>query len=1537
MARPRTIIFTAAGLLLFVLLLALGAVAGLTQTDRGRAVLRSALLPVLRAAVPGQLYVGTIGGNLFTTLAIDTLELRTPDGTLFLRSGPIRLEYDPRDLLARRIVVRYARLERSVVQLVDYGNDDWNWKRALQRPGRTRSSSRAPGGFGEWIRLDSVDVIEGNVALHEAWRPPDSLGGARLDSAIRFNLARRDLEIRREDGRFVKVRRWMRVHAALGPSRLAHPDTAGRRFAVRHLSAVENDPLFWFRHVSGTVRLLKDSLWVDSARVELAASGGVAWGKLVWGSGLPMRWDLRIRGDSVAFSDIAWINPVLPHVGGGRTQLHIRNDPRNLRVMQYVITDMDARALRSRLRGRLTFGVGDTVLRISDVGLDLAPLHTDLLRWMNAGPFPYDWRGAITGRADARGGPVTRFRLDRAELAYADEHVPGAITRGAITGELDVLEPAFAVFKGAELRLDQLDLRTPRFVNPLFAEVNGLVSGTMVLDSVWTDVRFSRALLRHRDGPGDTTVVSGAGRITLLDTGTAFDVDLNAAPLSFTTLSRSYPSLPLRGRVVGPIRARGLVEDFALTTALAGAGGEIAFTGTADAFEPDYRATGTLRLTGGNLRVLLADTLLPPTALGLVAEVDLQAASLATLTGTLQARLAERSSRIGNVPVYAGTAALRFADGLASVDTLTVESAAFRAAATGALGLVADRRDTLRVRVDADSLGGIRDLAQWTRLIAAPADSAAPLPVAGSVALRLAVAGSLDTLDAQGLHVALDAEGRDVAVGTASAGRVAVRAALDDVLRAARGEGRLLLDSVSVGGLEASTVIGEATFANAVPSQFALDLRTEADATIVVTGGATRAGDTTRVALTRFDVRTPDPRDRAVRGRAGALQAVRTSGFGLAGPATITVARGGSGALDSLAWRHDDGGTLALAGRLAADGTVTGRLRAGRVPLAELGVLVRPASPWEGTLDARIDVAGVRASPTIDGTLGLRAARFGPVRLDGLDVGARYAERRLAADVTLVLDSTPALTASASLPIDLALDGTRQRLLDEPLSGRITSDGVDLRLLESLVPALRDGVGRLDTDIRLTGSWERPRLTGRLAVDRGAVTVEPLGVRLQDLTTRVRLAGDTVAIERLAVRSGVRRGDTLALAGTIDIASVREPAFDLRLSANEFVAIDRARTATLAVSTARPITLRGPRRSAVLQGGVRVDRGRLFLNSLSQRRALDVPDDLDVIDTSTVRMDAVLAGAPNALVQGLTLDNVRLDIGDDVWLRSPEANIKLGGGLRVARSVDPRDGSARLALADSLVVQRGTYQLNLGLARPTFDVERGTIRFFGDPDLDPALDIAALHVVRQQRPNSNRQDVRIRVQMGGTLNQPTLTLSSADNPPLPESDMLSYLVTGEPAYALFGSRYAEQGATLALRLASSYLSSRLAGGRFDLVQVEPTALNPGEASNLRQSGLGILAATRIGVGGQLGERTFLSVTTGLCGLAPQGSGSGDALSLFAQGLGVKLERQFDRRFSAALGIEPGSSAQTCGRLGASRTFQQTPPQFGVDLLRRWAW
>ena len=73
---------------------------------------------------------------------------------------------------------------------------------------------------------------------------------------------------------------------------------------------------------------------------------------------------------------------------------------------------------------------------------------------------------------------------------------------------------------------------------------------------------------------------------------------------------------------------------------------------------------------------------------------------------------------------------------------------------------------------------------------------------------------------------------------------------------------------------------------------------------------------------------------------------------------------------------------------------------------------------------------------------------------------------------------------------------------------------------------------------------------------------------------------------------------------------------------------------------------------------------------------------------------------------------------------------------------------------------------------------------FGTPDLNPSLDIRAIHTVRQPRLSTNGRDVRVEVDITGSLAQPQLALRNPDNLPLSESDLLSYLVTGEPAVGL---------------------------------------------------------------------------------------------------------------------------------------------------------
>jgi translocation and assembly module TamB len=241
----------------------------------------------------------------------------------------------------------------------------------------------------------------------------------------------------------------------------------------------------------------------------------------------------------------------------------------------------------------MTFGVGGPVLIVKDLAMEAAPMNFDLIRALNGKPFPYDWQGDLTGTVRARGGPVNRFHVDDARMTFDDANVPGAQARATAKGDLDILFPAFTTFRGFDVNVAQLDLRTLVYLNPNFPRVTGIVSGTATLDSVWLDVRLRNADLTHRDGPGEPTRATGSGRLTIGDTFTSYDLALNTQPLSFTTLARSYPHLPLRGSYQGPLRVQGTVDD-PRSAKLTGPGGTFSYDGRVGAFPKTYAAKGTL-------------------------------------------------------------------------------------------------------------------------------------------------------------------------------------------------------------------------------------------------------------------------------------------------------------------------------------------------------------------------------------------------------------------------------------------------------------------------------------------------------------------------------------------------------------------------------------------------------------------------------------------------------------------------------------------------------------------------------------------------------------------------------------------------------------------------------------------------------------------------------------------------------------------------------------------------------------------------------
>jgi translocation and assembly module TamB len=298
------------------------------------------------------------------------------------------------------------------------------------------------------------------------------------------------------------------------------------------------------------------------------------------------------------------------------------------------------------------------VLIVKDVALEAMPVDFRLIEQFSGEPLPLPWRGAISGTVRARGGPVNRWQLDDGRFAFADANVPGAITRGTMRGELDILFPAFTAFHGATVELAQLDLRTLQFLDPEFPKLQGTVAGRAVLDSSWLDVRFRDGDFTHHDGDAPVSRFRGSGRVTTPETSMIFDLALAAVPMSLTALSRSFPALPARGEFSGPLRVKGTSENLVVVADLVGDAGRLEVDGSFDSAEPGYRATARGSVTGLDLRRFLGRDDVPSTTLAVRWSSDISGDSLANLRGTAEVYLDR--SLVDSVRIFGGDAHLRF-------------------------------------------------------------------------------------------------------------------------------------------------------------------------------------------------------------------------------------------------------------------------------------------------------------------------------------------------------------------------------------------------------------------------------------------------------------------------------------------------------------------------------------------------------------------------------------------------------------------------------------------------------------------------------------------------------------------------------------------------------------------------------------------------------------------------------------------------------------------------------------------------------------
>ncbi len=808
MTRRSLVALISASVLLAIILVAAIAVLMTTQTDFGRERIRRLVLARATSAIGGRgkLFIGRISGSLFTEIVVDSISLYDSEDSLVVATGPVRLTFDPRDFLDQRIHLHKVDISRPNINLRRHANDVWNYRTIF--PEGKKSKIHTPG-FGDYIVADSVSLHDGTFRLTEPWQPDDSLKGARRDSAVRFALARTWPEVRNTKEGLKRTRRWTRLNIDAPRARIAMPDSAGQLITLANLSTVENDPPTEVHNIRGQVRIHGDSVWLALSNVELPSTRAHVTARIWWGGDKPVQLDLHAVSDTVSLADFAWVYPGLPRTGGGHTDVFVKNDPKDLRVLEYALKGMDLRTTKSHLRGDMTFGVGGPVLIVKDVAMRLEPADFDLLRTFNGGTFPVDFRGQFTGTVYAAGGPINRWKVDSADVTFRNAHVPGAVSHLNANGELDLLIPSLAKFRGFDVDLTPLDLRTVTYLFPQFPRLGGTITGSATLDSIWTDVRFSDADVEHHDGPEEPTHMTGSGRVTAAEPSTRFDVTLQASPISFDELAHSYPSLPLRGTMSGPLRVQGTTNALTLATTLTGEAGTLAIDEVIDIDSTGGEgAKGTVHAAGLDLAQLLDRPSIPTTELYAEMTNDVHGDALATMVGTLD--LTVDTSRVKDIRVPHATARARVAGGHLMVDSLTLTSTGLRARGSGMLGVAAGARDTLRFTADIDSLGGLRSVIATPR---AGADTSAMTAdellaraqrdsLDGTFTISGYLAGSLaDSFVASATFL-----GQDLVRGADRAVRLAGGFDIGGLPKAPAGTLWMRLDSVRIAGIGIDTV-----------------------------------------------------------------------------------------------------------------------------------------------------------------------------------------------------------------------------------------------------------------------------------------------------------------------------------------------------------------------------------------------------------------------------------------------------------------------------------------------------------------------------------------------------------------------------------------------------------------------------------------------------------------------------------------------------------------------------------------------------------
>ena len=366
-----------------------------------------------------------------------------------------------------------------------------------------------------------------------------------------------------------------------------------------------------------------------------------------------------------------------------------------------------------------------------------------------------------------------------------------------------------------------------------------------------------------------------------------------------------------------------------------------------------------------------------------------------------------------------------------------------------------------------------------------------------------------------------------------------------------------------------------------------------------------------------------------------------------------------------------------------------------------------------------------------------------PITFNQFNFELSNVNRKLEGKTSITIEDTGTIALELSFPnwSELSMPDNNQHVL-----GHVKIDLKNLTVLTIVSDYIKDPVGQWHSDIAIGGTLEAPVLIGESHLKASSLTLTKLGLTLRE----VDLTANSNEKRAVNITGSAKSGaGSININGSFQDYRAKDNIGSIKITGENFE-LARIPEATIIVSPNLNVSLK--QNSVAMTGDILISEAD-FKIFTPTKTIVPSPD-----------VVIVSAAQPEKPPPPINLTSkIRIILGKKVKVQGYGFTSRLEGSVLVDDTHAVTTASGEINILDGKYAAYGT----------TLDIARGSLSFSGGSIDNPLVNVRA-----ERRPADN---VVVGVLVQGNVQSPEISLFS--EPPMQDSDILSYIILGQPLNA----------------------------------------------------------------------------------------------------------------------------------------------------------